>query len=232
MTDWFRYDGNDGLPITDGVNWKPVAETRYHHKKSRLATYEVDFQPTHLPTKSQMKCDMIIKNFSRENHSLLVLEVTTTTNIPKFSKTVHGQNWEIILTDHTCKVVSQPTQQPPQQLPPTLSVVMNTPSLVDWHSKLLQNMKMIHGQRSEVQLVVWLQRDMVTMQSGLRTNFSSLEVTKLSKLGLVLSTLRFDVQQDRLIFIVYFWRTKDRPLSEQHSVIHVSHPQNCRFWKI
>ena len=46
MRDWFRYDGNDGLLITDGVNWKPVAETRYHHKNSRLATYKVGFQPT------------------------------------------------------------------------------------------------------------------------------------------------------------------------------------------
>ena len=53
MTDLFRYDGNDGLLITDGVNWKPVAETRYHHKKSRLATYKVGFQPTHSPTLSK-----------------------------------------------------------------------------------------------------------------------------------------------------------------------------------
>ena len=42
----FRFDGTDGLLITDGVNWKPVAETRYHHKKSRLATYKVGFQLT------------------------------------------------------------------------------------------------------------------------------------------------------------------------------------------
>ena len=42
----FRFDGTDGLLITDGVNWKPVAETRYHHKKSRLANYKVGFQLT------------------------------------------------------------------------------------------------------------------------------------------------------------------------------------------
>ena len=41
----FRFDGTDGQLITDGAEWKSIAQTRYHHNKSRLATYKVSFSP-------------------------------------------------------------------------------------------------------------------------------------------------------------------------------------------
>ena len=78
MTDCFRYDGNEGLLITDGVNWTPVAETRYHHKNSRLANYKVSFQltqpPTQPPTLFQGKPFIVGSRGYNDNKHTEVLE--------------------------------------------------------------------------------------------------------------------------------------------------------------
>ena len=36
----FRFDGTDGQDITNMAEWKGIVESRYHHKKSRLANYK------------------------------------------------------------------------------------------------------------------------------------------------------------------------------------------------
>ena len=36
----FRFDGTDGQDITNMAEWKAIVESRYHHKKSRLANYK------------------------------------------------------------------------------------------------------------------------------------------------------------------------------------------------
>ena len=37
---YFRFDGTDGQDVNDPAEWTYIAESRYHHKRARLANYK------------------------------------------------------------------------------------------------------------------------------------------------------------------------------------------------